>query len=592
HLIGALFARPSVLLIGLAIVMAIYTVFYTVFFTDIPRGLISGFFGSLGYWMAQHGVERGSQPWYYYFLLVPLYEPIAVFFSLVGTVFFSWRGIRWLRNRKVEARYTNNPPRYGAFNVDRTVPFATFQPFLAAFLIWWLFGVTFIYSWAGEKMPWLMMHMARPAILLASLFLGALLLSMLARRRERIEAAAAYDERHVAYGPGTPSLATGGMVRSTLARLGQPGLQMAGATPGGSTPLDLRGGQVLSMSSGRGPQRQRPSAHTSAHSSARRNAPPPPTVPARRGGRGRGAAVAVARRQDPPWVAWNSPDSNFPVLAFLTLFVLFAMSWAMTMNFQIAENNNYATWSWTWLWPGLAAALVIAFIAWLGPGRALRYLGLGLFSVFLLYQFRSAMMLSYFQPDVPKEMAVYVQTSPDVTRTMKEIKDFSVATTGRNDVKVLYDSDVSWPFSWYFHNFKNAQFIGGGEPQPAADVPIMVFGYDTKNSNTELLKNYTSQRYTMRWWFPEDWYKRNLISGLPEGQTPKTAPFATAGLLVVKLGDTFTKPDNQATLWKYLFFRETPQPLGSYDMLVYVRKDVAPYYHYLQYQPIPSEDLP
>ncbi|HEX8229356.1 MAG TPA: glycosyltransferase family 39 protein [Chloroflexia bacterium] len=593
HLIGALFARPSVLLVGLAIIAAIYTVFYTVFFTDIPRGLISGFFGSLGYWMAQHGVERGSQPWYYYFLLIPLYEPIAVFFSLAGTVFFSWRGLRWLRNRKAAARYSSNPPRYGMFNVDRTVPFATYQSFLAAFLIWWLFGVTAIYSWAGEKMPWLMVHMVRPALLLASLFLGALLLSMMARRRERIEEAAAYDGRYVAYGPGTPSLASGGMMRSTLARLAQPGFQVAGALPsGGTTALDLQGGQVLAMSSGRGPQRQRPSAHTSAHSSARRGAPPPPPVPARRGGRGRGAAVAVARRQEPPWVAWNSPDSNFPALAFLTLFVLFAMSWAMTMNFQIALNNNFATWSWTWLWPGLAAALVIAFIAWVGPGRALRYLAVGLFSVFLLYEFRSAMMLSYFQPDVPKEMAVYVQTSPDVTRAMKEIKDYSVATTGRNDVKVLYDSDVSWPYSWYFHNFKNAQFIGGGEPQPAADVPIMVFGYDTKNSNTELLKNYTSQRYAMRWWFPEDWYKKNLISGLAEGQTPKTAPFATAGLLAVKLGDTFTKPDNQATLWKYLFFRETPQPLGSYDMLVFVRKDIAPYYHYLQYQPIPSEDIP
>jgi hypothetical protein len=588
HLLGSLFARPRVILVGFLIAAAIYTVLYTVFFTDIPRGLLSGLFGSLGYWMAQHGVERGSQPWYYYFLLLPLYEPIGVFFSLVGTVFFGWRGIRWLRNRRAEARYTENPPRFGAFNVDRPVPFANFQPFLVAFLIWWLFGVTAIYTWAGEKMPWLMMHMARPAILLASLFLGALLLSMLARRRERIEAAAVQDERYVAYGPGIPALATGGMMRSTLARFAQPGLQMAAAMPGGgSASLDMRGGQLMSMSRGSGPQRSRPSAHTSA----RRSAPPPP-VPVRRGGRVRGAAVAVARRQDPPWVAWNMPSSNFPVLSFMTLFVLFAMSWAMTMTFQIAQNNNYATWSWTWLWPGLMLALVIAFVAWLGPGRALKYLALGLFSVFFLYQFRSAIMLSYFHPDVPTEMAVYVQTSPDVTRFMKEVKDFSRATTGRNDVKVLYDSDVSWPFSWYFHDFPNAQFIGNGDPQPAADVPIMVFGYDTKNSNTELLKNYTSQRYAMRWWFPEDWYKKDLVKGLAEGQTPKNAPLATAALLVVKLGDTFTKPDNEATLWKYLLFRETPQPLGSYDMLVYVRKDVAPYYHYLQYDPIPSHDIP
>lgn len=589
HLIGALFARPSVLLIGFAIAAAIFTIFYTVFFTDVPRGLLSGLFGSLGYWMAQHGVERGSQPWYYYLLLIPLYEPIAVFFSLAGTIFFGWRGVRWLRRNRAESRYEHNPPRLGAFNTDRPVPLATFQPFLAAFIVWWLFGATFIYSWAGEKMPWLMVHMVRPAILLASLFLGALLLSILARRRERLQAAAVYDERYVGYAPGGPALATGGMMRSTLARLSQPGLQVAGALPGGgSASLDLSRGQLMQMS--RGPQRSRPSAHTTARSRSTR--PESMTVPARRQVRGRGAAVAVMPRQEPPWVSWNRPTSNFPALSFLTLFVLFAMSWGMTMTFQIALNNNYSTWGLTWVWPGLMLALVIAFMAWLGPSRALRYLAVGLFTVFFLYQVRSAVMLTYYQPDVPKEMAVYVQTSPDVTRNMKEIKDFSKATTGKNDVKVMYDNEVSWPYSWYFHDFKNAQYIGAGEPQPAADVPIMVFGYDNKNGNTELPKNYTSQRYAMRWWFPEDWYKKDLMSGLPAGETSKSAMLASAGLLVVKLGDTFTKPDNQATLWKYLHFRETPMPLGSFDMLVYVRKDVAPFYHYLQYQPNPSDDLP
>jgi hypothetical protein len=592
HLVGSLFARPSVLLIGFLIAATIYTVLYTVFFTDVPRGLLSGIFGSLGYWMAQHGVARGSQPWYYYFLLIPLYEPIAVFFSLAGTIFFGWRGVRWLRRTRAETREVGEPGRFAAFNLDRPVPFAAFPPFLIAFTIWWLFGVTFIYTWAGEKMPWLMVHMVRPAILLASLFLGALLLSILARRRERLEAAAAYDERHISYAPGGPALAAGGLMRSTLARMSQPALRMAGAMPGGgSASLDLSGGQTMQMSRGGSPQRSRPSAHTSARA---RQAPPPAVpVPPRRGGRGRGATVAVMRRQEPPWVSWNRPGSTFPSLSFLALFVLFAMSWAMTMNFQLAQNNNYASWSWTWLWPGLMLALVIAFMAWLGPARALRYLAVGLFSVFFLYQFRSAIMLSYFQPDVPKEMAVYVQTSPDVTRAMKEIGDFSKATTGKLDVKTQYDSDVSWPFSWYFRDYTNARFIGTETPNPGADVPILVYGYDTKNGNEELPKNYVSQRYAMRWWFPEDWYKKELMSGLTEVDAYKNAPLAsTAATLAIKLGDTFTKPDNQATLWKYLLFRDTPQPLGSYDMLVYVRKDVAPFYHYLQYQANPSDDLP
>lgn len=592
HLIGSLFARPSVLLIGFIIAAAIYTVFYTVFFTDIPRGLASGFFGSLGYWMAQQGVERGAQPWYFYFLLIPLYEPIAVFFSLAGTVFLSWRGVRWFFRRRAEARESDYPDRLGAFNFDRPVPFASFNSFMGAFLIFWLFGAVALYSWAGEKMPWLMVHMVRPAIMISAIFLGAMLLSILRRRKERVEAAAAYDERYANYGRIEPALAGGGMLRSTLNRLAPPGLQMAGALPtGGSASLDLQGGQVVAMSRGGTPPRSRPAAHTTRS----RQAPPPrDVVPARRPARGRGAAaVAVARRQDPPWVGWNMPDSNFPALSFLTLFVTFAISWAMTMTFQTALNNNYATWSWTWIFPGMMLALVISFIAWVGPSRALRYLALGIFAVFFLYQFRSAMMLSYYQPDVPKEMASYVQTSPDVTRTMREIETYSKAVTGKNDIKVLYDSDTSWPFSWYFRDFKNASFIGTGTPQTSADIPVMVFGYDSKNGNQDLLKDYTAQRYAMRWWFPEDWYKKDIMKGLPAGETYQTASWGTtASTLLIKLGDTFTKPDNQATLWKYLLFRETPMPLGSTDMLVFVRKEVAPYYHYLQYQPNLADDLP
>ena len=38
--------------------------------------------------MAQQGVARGGQPWYYYFLIIPLYQPIAVFFSIAATAFF------------------------------------------------------------------------------------------------------------------------------------------------------------------------------------------------------------------------------------------------------------------------------------------------------------------------------------------------------------------------------------------------------------------------------------------------------------------------------------------------------------------------
>ena len=35
------------------------------------------------------------------------------------------------------------------------------------FLVWWFLGSIGLYSWAGEKMPWLSIHILLPLVLLA-----------------------------------------------------------------------------------------------------------------------------------------------------------------------------------------------------------------------------------------------------------------------------------------------------------------------------------------------------------------------------------------------------------------------------------------
>ena len=40
------------------------------------------------------------------------------------------------------------------------------------------------------------------------------------------------------------------------------------------------------------------------------------------------------------------------------------------------------------------------------------------------------------------------------------------------------------------------------------------------------------------------------------------------------------------------YVRQTPLPLGSTDMIVFVRKDIVQLYHYIQYQPPQSSDEP
>ncbi|MET0552968.1 MAG: flippase activity-associated protein Agl23 [Vicinamibacteria bacterium] len=113
---------------------------FTTFYTNVPRGLTSGLVGSLGYWLGQHGVARGGQPWFYYLLLAALYEPLTVGLALAAA---AGAALRFAVRR-------------GRCDV------------VTAFLAWWTASSLAAYSLAGEKMPWLLVHVALPSCLLAA----------------------------------------------------------------------------------------------------------------------------------------------------------------------------------------------------------------------------------------------------------------------------------------------------------------------------------------------------------------------------------------------------------------------------------------
>lgn len=139
--------------VALGIFFGIYALFFSAFLTN-PVGIVSGMFGSVLYWLAQHDVQRGGQPGYYYPMLLSVYEPLALVWGIVGVAITGWLVARALRRR--EAAAVRDP-----FVIEWGV--AT-----PAMLVWWSIATLFIYSWAGEKMPWLTMHVALPLVLLAA----------------------------------------------------------------------------------------------------------------------------------------------------------------------------------------------------------------------------------------------------------------------------------------------------------------------------------------------------------------------------------------------------------------------------------------
>lgn len=183
-----------------ALFYAIFTVFYTTFFTN-AQGFWTGLVGSLGYWLAQQGVQRGSQPLYYYALIqIPIYE----YLGALGTLLAIYFGIRYHRFSTVPGfDPARQPVDLGletgeAEHFVEELPIEDEEPAIPptgeepapeievetapaykriptlALLVYWSVTALVAYSVAGEKMPWLTVHIALPLLLAAGWGLGFL----------------------------------------------------------------------------------------------------------------------------------------------------------------------------------------------------------------------------------------------------------------------------------------------------------------------------------------------------------------------------------------------------------------------------------
>ncbi len=141
----------------------IFAVLFTTVFTN-GRGFATGWVGSLGYWMAQQAVERGSQPWYFYLFVAPIYEFLPLLGAMVAGAVWLTRG----RGAALLGRLVTS-----AFRLEERDSAELFG--FVPFALWWAAVTWIVYSYAGEKMGWLTVHIALPMIVLAGWAFGRLL---------------------------------------------------------------------------------------------------------------------------------------------------------------------------------------------------------------------------------------------------------------------------------------------------------------------------------------------------------------------------------------------------------------------------------
>lgn len=132
--------RPKLWLACFSVFFLVWALLYTSFFTNVWAGLGSGMWQSLGYWLAQQDVARGGQPWYYYLIIGFTYEYVAMAVGGVAMVVFALKGNAFSR-----------------------------------FLAFWAFATLLSYTYASEKMPWLLVGVSLPLIVLAGRAIGSML---------------------------------------------------------------------------------------------------------------------------------------------------------------------------------------------------------------------------------------------------------------------------------------------------------------------------------------------------------------------------------------------------------------------------------
>ena len=186
--------KGKTFLLAWSLFYGLFLLFHTTFFTNM-LGFGTGVWQSLGYWLAQQEVERGGQPWYYYFTLLPVYEFLPFFFGVAAALFYMFRrrlglfpvvflvlaaaglaawGVHTaVGGPGVGGKALYLPLALGAFIV--TVLGLRGGDRFEWFLVFWAGFSLLAYIVAGEKMPWLTTHLALPFIILAAKFIGDLI---------------------------------------------------------------------------------------------------------------------------------------------------------------------------------------------------------------------------------------------------------------------------------------------------------------------------------------------------------------------------------------------------------------------------------
>tara|TARA_B100000809_G_scaffold84809_1_gene83313 strand:- start:1581 stop:3947 length:2367 start_codon:yes stop_codon:yes gene_type:complete len=447
---------------------AIFTAVFIMLFASFgsnPVGVGSGSWQSLGYWLAQQDVARGNQPWYYYFTLSAIYEFLPFAFGGAAAIYYGFKsGFRpWVLILLIAAGMAilaNGDLSFERGIVQGTeqdvstivgklallvvygsaiaIPFVLRTSKINRFLIFWTIGTFIAYTQAGEKMPWLLVNVSLPAIILAAKTLNDIVMS----------------------------------------------------------------------------------------------------------------------------INWSNAIRRRAAFALVGVPIFYLLLWKIVFHDLGTGGRQFAS---TWaILAGLGLLLLGLQVLFSRIGRSQALGIVGLVTAVLLFglTFRAGWIASYQNGDVPREMLVYTQTSPDLHRLADEIEQTARLTGDRSKIKIAIDirDAFSWPWQWYLRRYTQVAFADHQEDEVEVGDDRLIAVVNANNNVkavTKLPDGFSDgRRLVHRWWFPE----------LYRELTP----------------ETFFETLIDRNRWKgsidYFLYRKLSNPLGTIDSFVYY-SDQIPLMH-------------
>lgn len=447
-------------------VAAIFTGIFAFFFTTVfsnQDGLVTGAIGSLGYWLEQQEVRRGSQPQYYYVLTqLPVYEYLPVIGALGASI--SGLGIfwRWRRDRRLAAREAawaaeDSTPVDPAGTVPTLAdPHATQFSDAAATQALPLDGPPDLPGEAVEPPPSVVRYSGTRSRLLRPY-------DAVEEARHRHD-----DPEWIGALPFLGMVGYWGIMM--LLALSIAGEKMPWLTTHLTVPLILAAGWWF--------------------------------------GRIASGLRPAALREGSGWALWVAIPVGLVALAHIVL-----QLWGANTPFSGRKPEDLAA-SGTWLAAMLvflgALYVIGRFGRAVGRDQLARMIGVVAFTLLAVLTARTAVLAAFINYDYATEYLVYAHAAPAIKTVLGEIDRIAAITNEGDTMRIVFDDESSWPYTWYFRDYTNYGYLRGeaGSVDPATldGARVVVVGGKKAGDVRRILGDGFYEFSYIRLWWPMQEY--------------------------------------------------------------------------------------